>query len=421
MNQFTASLWGDEAFSAILSSKSILEIIKISTHEPHPPFFNILENLWFRIFGSSEVSIRLLTFILLLVAVYFVYKIGEHLWDKKTAAFAAALTLFNPFLFAYGFEGRMYSLLVATVTASFYFFLKKKWAFYVIATTLALYTQHYSFFAVFVQGLIFLKEFFWGNKKLAVSILKSFVVIGILYSPWLIPLYNQTKLVGGGFWLGRPTTKDLLSLFIKYLNISLILLLLRNWTKDFKKSFVLILWAVLPILLAWGVSQKLTPIFFDRYLIYTIPPAMLLAASERRAVSHLIIAIVLGTFLLADFIYFTHPTKRPFRELATYVKEVRRGDDVLLNWNSSAHHLWEAKYYGIPAPLYVPEGKDKLPFFVGTALMTDEDVISSLPKKTNRIGVITSGPIEEISLAGYTKEEDKVFGPLKVVWLEKIR
>lgn len=324
MNQFTASLWGDEAFSAILSLKKIPEIIRISTHEPHPPFFNILENLWFRLFGASEVSIRLLTFILLLVAVYFVFKIGEYYWDKKTAAFAAALTLLNPFLFAYGFEGRMYSLLVALVTASFYFFLKRKWAFYIIATTLALYTQHFCLLAIFVQGLLFLKEFFSGNKKLALSIFKSFIAVGILYSPWLIPLYNQTKLVESGFWLGRPTLKDLIMLFIKYLNISLVLLLLRNWGQNFKKALPLVLWAVIPILLAWGVSQKFTPIFYDRYLIYTIPPAMLLAASQRRNVSNVAMVLVLGAFLIADYVYFTHPTKRPFRDLATYVKEIRR-------------------------------------------------------------------------------------------------
>lgn len=421
MNQFTASLWGDEAFSAILSLKSIPEIIEISTREPHPPLFNLLENLWFRAFGASEITIRLLTFILLLVAVFFVYKIAEHLWDKKTAAFAAVLTLFNPFLFAYGFEGRMYSLLVATVTASFYFFLTRKWTGYVIATALALYTQHYCIFAIGVQGILFVKEFFSGDRKVALSMFKSFLAIAILYLPWVVPLYNQTKLVGQGFWLGIPTPKDLINLFIKYLNISILLLLLRNWNKDFKKAFPLILWMVIPILLAWGVSQKFTPIFFDRYLIYTIPPAMLLAASQRKPASNIIMALVLGVFLVVDAFFFTHPIKKPFRELAAYVKEEKRGDDLLINWNGTAHHIWEAKFYQIPAPLWVPAGRSTLPFYVGTALMGPEDVIESLPKKLNRVGVITSGPIEEVKIPGYTKSTEKVFDSLKVVWLERQR
>ena len=418
MNQFTASLWGDEAFSAILSMKSLPEIISIIARDTSPPLYNISEHLWFGLFGSSEVAIRALSFFYYVIAVFFVYKIGKHLWDKKTAVLSAALTFFNPFFFVYAFEGRMYSILAAGVTASMYFFIRKNWVGYVIATTAALYSHHFALFAVLIQFLWFLKEYFWGKKKTAVQIFKSFVAVGILYSPWLIPLYNQTRMVGSGFWLGTPTAKDLGKLLLTYLNISLLAFIFRRWEKNLSKSIFLVAWFLGPILLTWGVSQKFQSIFFDRYLLYTIPPAMMLAASERRRISLVAIFITLVVFFSVDFYYFTHPIKRPFRELATYVKEVRRGDDYLINWNSGAHHLWEAKYYGIPAPLYIPEGT-KLPFYVGTALMAEEDIVSSLPKKVNRVGVITSGPIEEIAIPSYTKKEERVFGTLKVVWLAK--
>ena len=418
MNQFTASLWGDEAFSAVLSMKSIPEIISIIARDTSPPLYNITEHLWFGLFGTSEVAIRVLSFLYFLIAIFFVYKIGKHLWDKKTGLLASALTFFNPFFFAYAFEGRMYSILAAGVTASMYFFIKRNWVGYVLATTAALYSHHFAIFAVFVQFLWFLKEYLWGKKKIAISILKSFVAIGVLYSPWIIPLYRQTRMVGSGFWLGTPPLKDLGKLLLTYLNISLIALVVRKWEENFEKALFLLSWFFGPILLVWLVSQKFQSIFFDRYLLYTIPAAMLLAASQRRKISLVAIIITLVAFLSADIFYFTHPIKRPFRELATYVRQSRRGDDYLINWNSSAHHLWEAKYYGIPAPLYIPEGT-KLPFYVGTALMTDTDVTSSLPKKLNRVGVITSGPIEEIMIADYTKSEDKTFGSLKFVWFER--
>jgi len=424
LNQFTASLWGDEAFSAILSQKSVSGIISTIIHDTSPPLYNLTEHFWFRIFGSSEVAIRALSFLYFLIAIFFVYKIGRHFWDKKTGLLAAALTFFNPFFFVYAFEGRMYSILAATVTASMYFFLTKNWKWYVLTTAAALYSHHFSVFALAIQGVWFIKEFFLGKKTVAYSMLKSFVVIGILYSPWLIPLYRQTKMVGGGFWLATPNLKDLAKLLLTYLNISLIALAVRGWEKNIGKGLFLLFWFLGPILLTWAVSQKFQSIFFDRYLLYTIPAAMLLAASERRKISFVAIVITLIAFFSADAYYFTHPTKRPFREMATYVKEARRGDDYLINWNSAAHHLWESKYYGIPAPLYVPKGI--LPYYVGTALMTKEDIIDSLPtgkeaKKINRIGVITSGPVEEIALPGYTKLEEEIFGPLKFVWMLRIR
>lgn len=435
MNQFTASLWGDEGFSAILSMKSIPEILSIIARDTSPPLYNLTEHLWFKVFGTSEVAIRSLSFLYYLIAIFFVYLIAKSLFDRRTAILASVLTFLNPFFFIYAFEGRMYSIMAMGVAASFYFFISKKWVLYVVATALALYSHHFAIFAVFVQGTWFLKEFFWGNRRLAISMFKSFIAVGILYTPWLIPLYNQIKMVGGGFWLGKPTGNDLKFLIYDYLGqginhplskyaryLVVLGLLFRDWLKQKPKSLLLILWFVGPILLTWLVSQKFQSIFYNRYLLYTIPGAMILLASERRKyISGLFVALTVLAFLAIDIHYFTHPTKRPFREFANLVLENKRGDDILINWNSSSHHLWETKYYGIPAPLYIPEGE--LPYFVGTALMEKDDIARTLPvridKKTklSRIGVITSGPIDEISLEGYAYKEHLEVGDLKIVWM----
>jgi hypothetical protein len=330
----------------------------------------------------------------------------------------------------------MYSLLALTVTASMYFFLKRNWVAYVVASVAALYTHHFAIFAIFVQGLWFLKEYFLGKKETAIPIFKSLLAIGILYLPWLIPLYNQTKMVGSGFWLGTPSLIDLRGLIYKFLAegiphslakpalyLTLGLVFLRRWGKDLEKSLFLLSWFLFPILATFVISQKFSSVFFDRYLLYTIPAAMLLLASNLRKISLPLAAGLVLFFLIIDTFYFTHPTKRPFKEFAAYVKEAQRGDDMLINWNSAAHHLWESKYYGIPAPIYTP---GPLPYYVGTALMAKEDIVSSLPsgreaRGINRIGAITSGPIEEVSIPGYTKSEAKEFGPLKIVWMLRTR
>lgn len=418
---FNQSIWGDEGFSAILSMKSVKDIISIIIHDTSPPLFNLSEHFWFKMFGTGEVAIRALVFIYFLIAVFFTYKIGKHLWNKKVGLIAAALTLLNTFLFVYGFEGRMYSLLLATVTASFYFFIKKDWVGYVVATTLALYSHHFAIFAVFVQGLWFLKEFFWGKKQEATSILKSFIVIVILYSPWLIPLYKQIRMVAGGFWLAKPNLKDLWMLVVKYLSFGIALLILRNWAKKFGKASLLVAWFLIPIFLIWLLSQKFQPIFFDRYLLYTIPAAMLLAASEMRTISKIVCVIVVALYLSADFIYFTHPTKIPFRDLAAYAKSTEQSGDILINEDIGNHKLWESKYYGIPAPIYNPSG-NLPPFFVGTALMEPSDLITSVPKNTKRLGVITykSGKDLETEFKGFMFVEEKSFGSLNFVWMKRL-
>lgn len=417
---FNQSIWGDEGFSAILSMKSVKDIISIVAHDTSPPLFNLSEHFWFKMFGTSEVVIRALVFIYFLIAVFFTYKIGEHLWNKKVGLIAAALTFFNTFLFTYGFEGRMYSLLLATVTASFYFFIKKGWVGYVVATTLALYSHHFAIFAVFVQGLWFLKEFFRGKRQDAVSILKSFVAIIILYSPWLIPLYKQTGMVAGGFWLAKPNLKDLWMLVAKYVSAGFALLILRSWAEKFSKASLLAAWFLLPILLTWLLSQKFQSIFYDRYLLYTIPAAMLLAASEMRKISKIVFVIIVILYLSADFFYFTRPAKIPFRDLAAYVKSTERPGNLLVNEDVGNHKLWESKYYGIPAPIYNPSG-NLPPFFVGTALMEPSDFIISIPKNTKMLGVITykSGKDLETEFKGFKFVEEKSFGNLNFVWMVK--
>src|SRR3972149_11229967 len=167
ITRFNESIWGDEGFSAILSMKSLPEIIKTIINDTSPPLWNINEWLVFNTLGTAEIYIRGLAFLYFLIAVFFVYKIGSFLWDKKTGLLSAVLVFLNPFFFIYAFEGRMYSILAAGVTASMYFYLKIFFGEggkgarigYTIATLWALYSHHFAFFAVATQGFWWLYEF----------------------------------------------------------------------------------------------------------------------------------------------------------------------------------------------------------------------------------------------------------------------
>jgi uncharacterized membrane protein len=439
MNQFTAPIWGDEGFSAILSMKSLPQIIKIIANDTSPPLWNIFEWVAFKLFGTDEIVIRLLAFTFFLGTVFFTYKIAEHFWGKKTAILAAILTFLNPFFFIYAFEGRMYSILALGVTASFYFLFKKNWVGYIIATLWALYSHHFAIFAVFLQGLFFLNKFLFGSRKEAKAMFKAFIAIGIGYLPWIYPLYLQTSKVAGGFWLGTPNLTDLRNLIYDYLAegikshpyqifgkplhtialwFVLLILVLRRWFDDVKNSFWLLLWFLGPIVLTWVVSQFFQSIFFNRYLLYTIPGGMLLLASKRRKISNILIGVIIAMFVLIDFYYFTHPTKLPFDKLAAYAIETRTEDSRIINWYSNGtHHIWETKYYDIGGPIYVPSDGE-LPFFVGTALLEEEDLLRE-PPDVERVGVVTSGTVEEVELPNYTKDTLREFDNLKFIWFQR--
>ena len=427
MNQFTASLWGDEAFTALLAQKSLSEIVRVLIHDTAPPAHYFALHFWMKTFGTSEASIRSLSFSLYLLTALAIFLIAHHLFqDKITALLAALLTFFNPFFFTYAFETRMYAIMAAGVTWSMYFFLKKNWPAYILATLLALYSHHFAIFALLAQSLFSLKFYFTDKKHFKPALLSQ-VAVAVGYAPWLYPLYLQTRLVATGFWLGTPTLTTLTQLIRSFLitpslpswtvpltwTATGLVLVLKKWHQKLTSHLFLLAWFAFPILATFAISQVYTSIFYDRYLLYTIPPLILLLATTPRRLSFLPLAFLLLLWTTNATLYFTHPTKRPFRELATYVKSTKNPQDALINWNGAAHHLWESQYYGIPAPIYLPHGP--LPYYTGTAQMTPEDTISTLPPAP-KIGVIASEPADKIALPGYTKTEVTTFGPLTFIW-----
>lgn len=426
MNQFTVSLWGDEAWAATLAVKPIWEIVKIVSRDTSPPLYYFFLHFWMKLFGTSEVAIRSLSFVFFLATVLAVFLIGKHLWNKKTGLLASFLTFTNPFLFTYAFEGRMYALLALTSTLSVYFFLKRqRWPF-IFATTAALYTHHFSLFVIFWELIWRLKEVGFKNPKDFFQKFSDFLIIGLLYLPWIYPLYYQTSLVASGFWLGKPTIKTFWQTAEKFLvgnqknifrNLALggvlITLLFRRWQKE-KNTFFLLGWFFTPLVLTFIISQFFQSIFFDRYMLITIPAACLILASQRRKISNFFLGVVITCLLFNNYYYFTHPSKRPFHQLAEYIKK-EASQLKLINHNAAAHHLWESKYYGLKAPIYAPK---PLPFYTGTALMEEGDVINNLPEE-KEIGVITSAPVEEVKIPGYYLIKSQQFGELNFLWMAK--
>jgi len=441
---FNVSLWGDEAFSALLAQKPFLEMLKIVVHDTSPPLFYFITFFWSRIFGSSEIAIRSLSFIFYIATALIVYSITKKLFDKKTGIIAAVLTFFNPFLFPYAFEGRMYFCLLFFVTLSFYFLITKNKVCYILAAAAALYSHHFAILAIIPQ---FLWQFFqslrpknqfnpkpeqvrFGANNLTIKrLFKTYLAVAVLYLPWVYPLFLQTKLVAGGFWLGRPKINDLINVFTHFANVNVLpnfqnkvliitalLLLLRKWRKkDKSKDLLLTFWLIFPPVAAFLISQTKTSIFYERYLLYCLPPAMLLLSSNLRKISYFLILPIVVINLFSSYQLFTHPFKKPFREFALWIKANIPSDVFLINYNGKAHHLWESKYYGIEAPIY--SENPELPFFVGTAQMTKEDIVSDLPEDKT-ICLITSDKIETVAIKNYEVEnyypfDDFTFACLK--------
>jgi len=433
MNLWTESLWGDEAFSAMAVRLPFMEMIKVVMKDTAPPLFYFLGFLWQRLTGGSEVGLRSLSLILVLIAGVFAgLTVLELSKNKVNGILAFLLTILSPFLFTFAFEWRMYALLSATITMSSYAFLTKKWKLYVLGSALALYTHHFAVFTIFVQFLVFMvTEFKWRQPKTWLKTLWPYLMIGLIYSFWLYPMYLQIiRVRGSGFWLSRPTLNDVadtswrlilggVSEKWRLLSAGIILLLLtfKEWRLGWKFSQAIFI-GTAPIFISAGLSYVITPIFYDRYLLSVIPMmAVAWSLGTKKEIKFGLMFLLL-IFGLESYAKFTHPTKRPFREMAMEMKRELKDGDVLLNYNGAAHHLWESKYYGVPAPIYTPGGP--LPLYVGTAQMTKEDTTEKIPVPKRRLIVISSETTSKMILPSYRMVKENYHQDLGYsIWVRK--
>jgi len=432
MNLMTESLWGDEAFSALAVQKNLFSMLAVVMKDTAPPLFYLVGYAWGHLFGYSEVALRSLTLLLMIGTAIFAGLIVQEIdKDKIKALLAGGVVFFSPFLFRFAFEWRMYALLALAITASTYFFVAKKWGWYALFALMALYTHHFAVFTVLAQGVWFLATgFSWHKRSRWLKELRPFLIVGLGYSFWLYPMYLQIQRVkGSGFWLAVPKLADLSGLIYRFASggaawhipvatLGLVLLLVKDWQKVWKNWLGLLFIFSAPIFFSYLVSQVVTPIFYDRYLLSAVVGAgVLLVLSTRRRFIWIVGVLFLVYELLSARAFVT-PLKRPFREFAADVKTEVKPGDYLLNWNGRAHHIWESKYYGIGAPIYTPNGP--LPLYVGTAQMTAEDTINKLPDRP-RIGLIASEDPKEIMLPGYKMTSVKQFGELRFMWWTKIK
>jgi mannosyltransferase len=442
MNQLTVSLWRDEAFSALLAKHSLLDILNITIHDTAPPLYHFILHFWIKIFGFGEVGLRslsLVAFVLLCFSVYFFAK--EVFKSKRIGIFAAILTLVNPFIFLYAFEARMYMLLLLFTVLSMWFFVTKRWVLYILATLAVLYTHNFGLFIVLTQIVSFLISNFSKeslSNQLKSPFLRSILVVFVFYAPWIPILYNQTFKVTDSFWISKPDIFSFGNLLIKFIEgsdkfvgsvtvilIAIVLLLLRGFRKNTDTIFYS--WLLFAPLITFILSQFIRPIFFDRYLIISSPAIPFLLASQLKndwfskclkkvQVSTILLLVMVVLLFFANVNSFNNPTKQPFKELVGFVNGNYGKDQMVINYYNNVLHYFELKYYGANVKIY---SKDPIPFWNGTALLDNNDVLKQIPTQEKILVMVSGGNVEKIQIPNYNEINRRKFNDLYLLWFVK--
>ena len=177
----------------------------------HPPLYQISLFFWMRLFGNSEVSTRMLSTLLVTLAVLLLYLFAERLYGKRTADAAALFFTLSNMAVAYSLESRAYALTLFLCCLSSYVLLRylsslngvlswrglllNRWYILLVVTNAALpLTHYYNAYFLAAQALFVLfLAFSWQRGR---GILPVLIKVSALYA---VQLAVFLILWGGAF------------------------------------------------------------------------------------------------------------------------------------------------------------------------------------------------------------------------------
>ena len=377
------SLWVDEESSIKFATKPLTSLIKYAEKETHPPLYYIILHYWINQFGDSETSVRFLSLIFGVIAIFFMYKVGELLFNRETGLLSSLILAISEFHIQHSQEARMYSFMALLTLISIYFFIKmlqekkiKTTIFYVFFSALLMYSHIYGMFIIAMQNIYAITMLILARKDIKITFKRWMIIqiiLLIIFIPWIIVLANQVMgMKIGEFvninWIEKPTITDLLKTFevYTYYNPPLLVLFsilalssLVNFDKikgkinrkyflksagdykrgikifELKNNYFLILWLFIPIIMPFVISLVALPIYAGKYTIAASFAFYILAARGVSRIKNMnikitAIAIIVVLCLICVNYYYKDKGSEPWRDVAGYIDKNAEKNDLAI-------------------------------------------------------------------------------------------
>jgi len=253
------SLWLDEAISVLAARDlTFFQILgRFALSDFHPPLHYLVLHFWGKLFGWSEISMRIPSVLFGTATIYVIYligKLGVGSWElgdkKKLRSFPLIAALFlatAPFHIYYSQEARMYAMTAFLATLSMYFFMRfltsnsklktqnSELIGYILSTVLMLYSHYFGLFILLTQFLVVL--FLFRKKFFSFLALQLFCLV--LSLPWLPTIMAQFK-HGSQLTQIFPLAKVINVSFIKALPLTFIKFSIGRITIFNKKLYAIV-------------------------------------------------------------------------------------------------------------------------------------------------------------------------------------
>ncbi len=376
------NMWFDEVYSWNLSLDTPKDIIATASGDIHPPLFYIVLKGWTNIFSDSVYSMRMLSTLLSLASMVFLFGICKQIKiTDKRILLVLLLYAISPLNIYYSQEVRMQNLNLFFTIGSTFFFLKflrdrknLQGILWGLFATLSIYTHYFALLVLFSQFLILIYKYF--RKEIDfISARKIFLFSLIplaLFSPWISTFFKQTT--QGQPWRVPQTflqisenyliffKETFFSYYWNYENkgiiivttvfsIILVLFLIVSCIIYFKKSdnkkLPIIILFFIPSIIAFLVSFRQS-IIFSRYLSIIAPYLFILCVFfifriHKKYISYSVIALLIGVSIFGLTINYSNDYKNnDYRKIESFIGSNLNSKDKII---VEPHYLgWVMKY-----------------------------------------------------------------------------
>jgi len=384
----TKSLWLDEGATVTLARMAWPHFVHVWWYgeASFQGAFFLLMRGWLHL-GQSEAWLRLPAAVFGIASIPLLYLVARKLVGFRPALASTAILAFSPTHVYYSQEARSYTMTILLLLMSTWFFVRaveqnheSDWILWTIFSALAVYSHYFAAPALVAQAcsLFFRrKPARWGRLIVHGLIILAIAAPGLTYVlrvppqamtfPWM-PKPTPKQLLHLAFFLGGSGEKFVVTAIL-WVAGALAIRRERDskTTPDSFWSGMLVLsWAVVPIALN-GFVSLLHPVFVQRYMIFSLPAAVMLAGRGTTALSkrHVGLCLVIALCLtsIPTIVRGYHKPREDWREATNVIlTSAQAGDAVViypfyaivtfdyyrqLDQHVPALHLFTQPYYGV--------------------------------------------------------------------------
>jgi len=438
-------LWRDEAFTVTLASKNLSDFLNIALKDTSSFGHNFFVFLWTRLFGTSELSVRIPSLLFSMATFIYIFLISKKCFKRLGTILILLLYTINIVSIYYSQEARGYSMLMFLTTASFYYFIQilekfklKNAVLFILLTALSFYTHNLSIFTIaayFIYTVIIkiltqidlhdIKGSLTKSKDILKKWFILYISLFIVILPWLIVFISQSGSIKDNFWLTfdpinssnesltglsvgiRLFSSEDFTIFDATLNILTLAFLFIGSVYEilkFKKLKIHSVYFFWSIFFMVYFGSFITPMLYVRYISFLIPFMIFLIYRGISVLTKIVsikLLILLTIIMLNVNTYVSYQRndyiKPYYSDLANYIEDNYHENDGILHLNALSFYSFEYYSHNKISTIYDPDYRT--PFYTGKTMMREEDFTRDLSSLTkfDRLWIIELGSSDDRS------------------------